>query len=71
VYQYVEALLAAQKVGQAESYLRDQLVLYRQDAKLQNLLAKVYEIQGKQALQHIALAEAYAIQASGGLRCNN
>lgn len=64
VYQYVEALLAAQKVGQAESYLRDQLVLYRQDAKLQNLLAKVYEIQGKQALQHIALAEAYAIQAN-------
>jgi predicted Zn-dependent protease len=38
--------------------------MYRQDAKLQNLLAKVYAAQGKQALQHIALAEAYAIQGS-------
>ena len=43
-------------------FLRDQLVLYRQDAKLQKLLAKVYAAEGKQALQHIALADALAIQ---------
>lgn len=64
VYQYVEALLSAKKYETAGTYLRDQLVMYRQDAKLQNLLAKVYAAQGKQALQHIALAEAYAIQGS-------
>lgn len=64
VYQYVEALLSAKKYEVAGAYLRDQLVMYRQDAKLQNLLAKVYAAQGKQALQHIALAEAYAIQGS-------
>ncbi|MBC3870749.1 M48 family metalloprotease [Undibacterium oligocarboniphilum] len=62
VYQYVEALLSAKKTEAAGVFLRDQISLYRQDARLQNLLAKVYDAQGKQALQHIALAEAYAIQ---------
>ncbi|MFZ6864524.1 M48 family metalloprotease [Undibacterium sp. Ji67W] len=64
VYQYVEALLNAKKEETAGIFLRDQIILYRQDAKLQNLLAKVYAAQGKQALQHIALAEAFAIQNS-------
>ncbi|NDI86282.1 M48 family metalloprotease [Undibacterium crateris] len=64
VYQYAEALIAAKLDAKAEGFLRDQVVLYRQDARLQNLLAKVYAAQGKQALQHIALAEAYAIQVN-------
>ncbi|MBC3863864.1 M48 family metallopeptidase [Undibacterium jejuense] len=64
VYQYVEALLDAKKEETAGIFLRDQIMLYRQDAKLQNLLAKVYAAQGRQALQHIALAEAFAIQNS-------
>jgi len=64
VYQYVEALLAAKRDEEAASFLREQVVLYRQDAKLQNLLAKVYEVQGKQSLQHIALAQEFAIGGS-------
>ena len=63
-YQYVDALLAADKVEDAGTFLRDQLSLYRQDSRLQNLLAKVYALQGKQALQHLALAEAYAIDGA-------
>ncbi|MDE2429855.1 MAG: M48 family metallopeptidase [Burkholderiales bacterium] len=64
VYQYVDALLNAHKEAKAETFLRDQLVMYRQDPKLQSLLAKAYAAQGKQAAQHIALAEAYALQGS-------
>src|SRR5450830_1181048 len=64
VHQYVEALLGAKKEETASVFLRDQIVMYRQDAKLQNSIAKVYEVQAKQAAQHIALAEAFAIQNS-------
>lgn len=64
VYQYGEALIAANRTEDAGVFLRDQALLYRQDAALQNLLAKSYSVQGKQALQHIALAEAYAIDGA-------
>ena len=63
-HQYAEALMAAQQVNEAEIFLRDQVTLYRRDAKLQHLLAKVYAGQNKQALEHIALAEAYAIEGA-------
>lgn len=63
-YQYVDALLAANRAEDAGIFLRDQLSLYRQDSRLQNLLAKVYALQGRQALQHLALAEAYAIDGA-------
>lgn len=63
-YQYVDALLAADKEEDAARFLRDQAQLYRQDIKVQNLLGKVYAEQGKQALQHIALAEGYALEGS-------
>lgn len=63
-YQYAEALIAANRSAEAGLFLRDQISLYRQEAGLQNLLAKSYEAQGKQALQHIALAEAYALDGA-------
>lgn len=63
-YQYAETLILAGKAEEAAAFLRDQLTLYRQEARLQNLLAKAYEAQGKQALQHIALAEAHAIDGA-------
>ena len=63
-YQYVDALLASDRAEDAGVFLRDQLSLYRQDSRLQNLLAKVYALQGRQALQHLALAEAYAIDGA-------
>jgi beta-barrel assembly-enhancing protease len=62
--QYAEALLEAHRYDDAILYLRDQAQLYRQEPQLQELLAKTYAAQGKQALQHIALAESYALAGS-------
>ncbi|WP_413458979.1 M48 family metalloprotease [Herbaspirillum huttiense] len=62
--QYADALIAANRYDQATAYLRDQAQLYRSDAQVQQLLAKVYAAQGKQALQHLALAESYALNGS-------
>ncbi|WP_329605470.1 M48 family metalloprotease [Undibacterium umbellatum] len=62
--QYAEALLADSKEEKAAVFLRDQIVLYRQESQLFHLLAKVYAAQGKQAAQHVALAEAYGIEGN-------
>lgn len=59
--QYANALLAAGRYPDATRYLRDQAQLYRQEPQLQELLAKAYAAQGKQALQHLALAESYSL----------
>ncbi len=61
-HQYGEALIAAGKLEQAAAYLRDQVQLYRDDPNAYDLLAQAYAKQGKQALQHIALAESYVLQ---------
>jgi predicted Zn-dependent protease len=62
--QYADALMRAGRNNDAVDYLRDQVQLYRTDAKLQDKLAQAYAAQGKQALQHLALAEAYAINGA-------
>ncbi len=62
--QYADALIAVGRYDDAVNYLRDQTQLYREDPKLQDQLAKAYAAQGKQALQHLALAEAYALSGS-------
>lgn len=62
--QYGQALIDAGRADDATRYLRDQAQLYRQEPELQNLLAKAYAAQGKQALQHLALAESYALSGS-------
>lgn len=62
--QYADALIAAGRFDDAVNYLRDQAQLYRQEPKLYDQLAKAYAAQGKQALQHLALAEAYALTGS-------
>lgn len=62
--QYADALIAAGRVDEAVDYLRDQAQLYRQDAKLHEQLARAYAAQGRQALQHLALAEVYALNGS-------
>jgi len=61
-HQYGEAMLAAGQLEEAAVYLRDQVQLYREDIEAYDLLAQVYAKQGKLALQHIALAESYALQ---------
>jgi predicted Zn-dependent protease len=38
--------------------------LYREEPEWQDQLAKAYAVQGKQALQHLALAESYALTGS-------
>jgi len=62
--QYADALIAAGRLDDAVTYLRDQAQLYRQEPKLHEQLAKAYAAQGKNALQHLALAEAYALSGS-------
>jgi len=60
-HQYADALIENGKLDQATVYLRDQAQSYRQDERLHELLAKAYAAQGKLALQHMSLAEYYAL----------
>jgi predicted Zn-dependent protease len=70
--QVAEAMIAARQTGDAASdgagdparYLRDQIQLYREEYKLHDLLAKTYAAEGKIALQHMALAESYALRGA-------
>ncbi len=62
--QYAEALLAKGDKEAAVSFLRDQAQLYRQDAGVQRALARAYAEQGKKALQHMSLAEYYALSGA-------
>lgn len=62
--QYADALIAAGRYEEAAGYLRDQAQLYRQEPQLQAQLAQAYAAQGKQALQHMALAESYVLTGS-------
>jgi predicted Zn-dependent protease len=62
--QYADALTASGKSDEAVRFLRDQAQLYRSDIDVQEHLAQAYAAQGKQALQHMALAEAYALNGA-------
>lgn len=62
--QYADALMAAGRPEDAAAYLREQVQLYRQEPQLQEQLAQAYAAQGKQALQHMALAESYVLTGS-------
>jgi len=62
--QYVDALIANNQGEKAITYLRDQTLLYRNDFGLQKQLAKAYESENKEALQHLALAESYALSGA-------
>lgn len=58
---HADVLLAAGRKDDAVAFLRDQAQIYRQDAGVQRALAQAYAEQGKQALQHMSLAEYYAL----------
>jgi predicted Zn-dependent protease len=62
--QYAEALVANHHEEKAIAWLRDQTLLYRKDFGLQEELAKTYAAEGKEALQHLALAESCALQGA-------
>jgi len=62
--QYAEALIDAGRTDDAIAFLRDQAQLYRQEPRLHELLARSYAAKGRQALQHMALAESYALSGS-------
>jgi predicted Zn-dependent protease len=62
--QYADALIASRHYDDAVKYLRDQVQLYRQEPRLQENLARAYSALGKLALQHMALAESYALSGS-------
>jgi len=59
--QYADAMIENGKLTEATLYLRDQAQSYRQEEQLHALLAKAYAAQGKLALQHLSLAEYYAL----------
>lgn len=59
--QYGEALIAAGSYDVATRYLRDQTQQYREESKLHDMLARAYAKQGRIALQHMSLAESYAV----------
>lgn len=63
--QYAEAMIANGQLDEATRFLRDQARQYREEPKLHEMLAKTYAAQGKIALQHMSLAESYAL--SGGV----
>lgn len=62
--QYAEAMIAADRVAEAITFLREQARLYREEPQLYDLLAKAYAAQGQRARQHMALTEAYALRGS-------
>ncbi len=62
--QYADCLLAKGDKEAAVAFLRDQAQLYRQDAGVQRALARAYAELGKKALQHMALAEYYALSGA-------
>ena len=62
--QYADALIASGRTDEAVAFLRDQAQLYRSDIEVQDHLARAYSAQGRQALQHLALAEAYALKGA-------
>ncbi len=63
-HQYADALYAVGRYDDAVAFLRDQAQLYRSEYKLYDRLAKTYAALNKQAQQHIALAESYALKGS-------
>lgn len=62
--QYAEAMMAAGRYDEAVRYLRDQIQSYRDEQPLYTQLAESYAAQGKRALQHLTLAESYALAGS-------
>lgn len=62
--QYADCLMAEDRNHDAVIYLRDQAQLYRQEPQIQDRLANAYAAEGKHALQHMALAESYALTGS-------
>ena len=62
--QYADALIASGRNEEAVAFLRDQAQHYRADIDVQDHLARAYAAQGRQALQHLALAEAYALKGA-------
>ena len=62
--QYASALIADHRYADAVAELRDQAQLYRSDDQVQKLLAQAYDGLGRRALQHLALAESYALSGA-------
>lgn len=57
-----KALLNAQRLEEGLKFVNDKLLQYRQETRLYQLQAEFYAASGKQAAQHRALAEVYALQ---------
>ncbi len=63
-HQYANALYVSRQYNEATGFLRKQAQMYRDDPVLQRQLAKVYDAQGKKALMHMSMAEAYSLSGA-------
>lgn len=63
-HQYADTLFAVGRYEDTVTFLRDQTQLYRSEPQLYDRLAKAYAALNKQAQQHLALAESYALNGS-------
>lgn len=63
-HQYANALYVSRQYNEATGFLRKQVRMYRDDPVLQRQLAKVYDAQGKKALMHMSMAEAYSLSGA-------
>lgn len=57
-----KALLGAQRLDEGLNFISDRLLQFRQEPRLYQLQAELCAASGKQAAQHRALAEVYALQ---------
>lgn len=60
----VEAMLAAGKINDAVTWLKQKVRTTRDDADLWDLLARGYALQNKMAAHHAALAEKFALEGA-------
>jgi beta-barrel assembly-enhancing protease len=62
IYGYASALIAARQFDQSLTFVENQLQNYPQDVRLHKLRAESFAGLGRQAQQHQALAEVFALQ---------
>jgi len=64
VYGYAEALIGAKRPRDAAAFLSSRLESRPADARLYELLARAYTMDGKRLLQHQAQAEVYVLRGN-------
>lgn len=64
VHRYADILMQAKHYAELSRFLRKEVKNYPEDIELIKQLANVYDLLGKRALMHMALADTYALVAA-------